>query len=264
MNNEKQLRQVPVSEKISISILFFLMLVRLADQYIPELLFGKNTPILFTYWYAAIAYVLTCIIVWLNRNRLPSLNVDKPFVVILILGGAVSMLYMPMDIAIFVGVVVVFFFWALNNDQFNFSDLRWCSSKTFILIWIAIVPTIVPLLLYSPSVKTIPDMQSIINTLLQTQLAGIVFEELLFRGMLWSYLRGRGINQFGVFIIQTVLFWISHHRYLLLHNPYAFWISVPFESILFGVIVWRSKSVTPSTIAHFLVDFTAMLVNKVF
>ena len=72
-----------VNEKISNVILIFLLLVRLADQFLPVWIFGANSPDWFPDWYAGIAYILTAAIIWLNRYRLSALSIDKPFIAIL-------------------------------------------------------------------------------------------------------------------------------------------------------------------------------------
>jgi len=45
------------------------------------------------------------------------------------------------------------------------------------------------------------------------------------------------------------------HEYVYAFNNLAFfWINAPMISILLGIIVWRSKSITPSAIAHILIN----------
>jgi len=99
--------------------------------------------------------------------------------------------------------------------------------------------------------------------ILITQLAGIVFEEVLFRGALWAYVRDLGLSERATFYVQAVLFWVSHHE-TLLNNPYFFWVALPIDAILLGLMTWRSKSLTPSTISHFLFNFTSGLMMNIF
>ncbi|NOT06500.1 MAG: CPBP family intramembrane metalloprotease [Anaerolineales bacterium] len=55
-----------------------------------------------------------------------------------------------------------------------------------------------------------------------------------------------------IVILQAILFWISH--VYAFNNLTFFWITTPMVSIFLGIIVWRSKSITPSTIAHLLIN----------
>jgi len=96
------------------------------------------------------------------------------------------------------------------------------------------------------------------------QLAGIVFEEVLFRGALWAYLRGLGLSEQATFYIQAILFWVSHHEFLALNDPYSFWVALPIAAILWGLMTLRSKSLTLSTIGHFLFNFITQLLLKIF
>jgi membrane protease YdiL (CAAX protease family) len=91
------------------------------------------------------------------------------------------------------------------------------------------------------------------GTLLQGGgLPGIVVEEIMFRGMLWMLLKNLNFSEIKIVILQAILFWISH--VYAFNNLAFFWINAPMISILLGVIVWRSKSITPSTIAHILIN----------
>jgi len=56
-----------------------------------------------------------------------------------------------------------------------------------------------------------------------------------------------------IFLFTSFLFWISHINYLL-DNPFNFWIFIPAVSLLLGYIVLRSKSITPSILAHVFIN----------
>lgn len=251
-----------INEKISNVILIFLLFVRLAGQYLP-LVFGSNTPD----WYAGIIYILTTAIVWLNRHRLTELNIDPPFIVALLLGGILYLIYLIQSVGIFVGMAAALIYWAYHNNQLVFKNPVPTSKGTGFFIFLTVVLALVPVLVVRPKPQTPLDFQIFITTFLEiiiTQLATIIFEEVLFRGALWAYVRSLGLNELAAFFIVAILFWLSHYEYLSLMSPYFFWIAVPILSILLGLISWRSKSLTRSTISHFLFNFTSALIKAIF
>ena len=79
----------------------------------------------------------------------------------------------------------------------------------------------------------------------------VVIEEVIFRGLLWMFLKFLSWTDPKIIILQAVLFWLSH-TYYMFANPILFWIIIPIVSILLGIMVWRYKSITSSTIAHIL------------
>jgi len=267
MSYEEREKTFVIQEKISNIILFFLLLVRLIDQYLPNWIFGASKPNWFSYWYAGIAYILTTAIVWLNRHRLAELNIDRPFVIALMLGGVLYAFFLTPDIGILVGVTAGFIYWAYRNHHFYLKNTVQYPPGTIFLILISILLALVPVFLYDPTLKSPPNIQFVITNFfasLQAQLALIVFEELIFRGALWAYLRDLGLRENPAFFLQAFLFWISHHERLLRENTYFFWIATPLVALLLGFIVRRSKSLTPSTIAHFLFNLTSRLISKMF
>src|SRR5215216_3947973 len=117
MNIEEHQKALVFNEKISIVILLFLLLLRLVDQYLPTWIFGPEIPNWYGYWYVGIAYILTVVIVVLNRHRLASLNIDRPFVIALMIGGLLYLFYLPSDIGIPVVVAAAYLFWAYLNNH---------------------------------------------------------------------------------------------------------------------------------------------------
>lgn len=251
-----------LNEKISNVILIFLLFVRLADSYLPVWIFRSNAR----EWYAGIVYILTAAIILLNRHRLAELNIDRPFIMALLLGGILYVFYLIQSVGIFVGIAVGFIYWAYQTNQLVFKNPVPYPKGTGLLILFTILLALAPILLFRPTLKLPLNFQIFSTTflgILISQLGGILFEEVLFRGALWAYVRGLRLSEQAAFAIQAVLFWVSHHE-TLLNNPYFFWVALPIDAILLGLIAWRSKSLTPSTISHFLFNFTTGLLMKIF
>jgi membrane protease YdiL (CAAX protease family) len=250
-----------LNEKIANAILFFLLFVRLADLYLPISLFGSNTR----EWYSGIVYILTAAIILLNRHRLEALNIDRPFIAVLLLGGVFYVFYLIQSVGIFVGAAAGLLYWANHTNQLVFKNPVPYPKGTGLLIVLTVLLALAPIVLFQPTLRTTLSLQIVGTTFLEIlipQLAAIVFEEVLFRGALWAYVRSLGFSDQAAFYTQAVLFWASH--YALINNPYIFWIALPIGAILFGLMTWRSKSLTPSTLSHFLFNFTSGLMMKIF
>jgi membrane protease YdiL (CAAX protease family) len=262
MNRTNKNGVFALNEKISNAILIFLLFVRLADPYLPVWIFGSNTR----EWYSGIVYILTAAIILLNRHRLAALNIDRPFIAVLLLGGILYVFFLIQSVGIFVGIAMGLIYWAYQTNQLVFKNPVPYPKGTGFLVSLTILLALVPILLFRPTLNTPLNLQIFGTTFLEIlipQLAGIVFEEVLFRGALWAYVRSLGLSEQAAFYISAILFWASHHE-TLLNNPYFFWIALPIDAILLGLMVWRSKSLTPSTLSHFLFNFTSGLMMKIF
>jgi membrane protease YdiL (CAAX protease family) len=268
MNNEEHKKRLAVNEKISTVILLFLLLLRLVDQYLPVWIFGTNIPNWYGYGYVGIAYILTVVIVGLNRHRLAFLNIDRPFVIALMIGGFLYLFYLPLDMGLPVVAAAGFLLWSYQQNHFVLENTSEYPSGTVPLIFISVFIALLPIVLFNPAIKESINLQLILASVMSTfqeQLALIAFEEVIFRGALWAYLRQLGLNEPTIFITQAFLFWVAHSRFILVeHATYSFWVATPLISLLLGLIAWRAKSLTPSTIAHFLFNSTIRLMKNLY
>ncbi|MBV6401913.1 MAG: hypothetical protein CNIPEHKO_02216 [Anaerolineales bacterium] len=256
------------NEKWSNLVLVVLLLVRIFDHDLALWIFGANVPDWALYWYNGIAYILTTTIVWLNRYRLAALNIDRPFMVVLIFGGVLYALReTPNNIGALVGISAGLIYWGYINNQFVFKNPITYSKGTGLLMLLSILLALAPVLLFPSTLKTPLSFQIFSVTFigsLQAYLALNVFEEVIFRGALWAYLRSLKLNDQAAFLVQAFLFWIAHRSLLLANHPYSFWVATPCIAILLGLLVWRTKSLTPSIISHFLFNFLSQILLLVF
>ena len=263
MNHEQQSGEFAFNEKLSNAILIFLLLVRLADPYLPAWIFGSHTR----EWYSGIVYILIAAIALLNRHRLAALHIDRPFIAALLFSGILYAFYLIQSVGIFVGIAAGLIYWAYQTNQLVFKNPVPYPKGIGFLILLTILLSLAPILLFHPTLKIPLNLQLFGTTFLEIlipQLASIVFEEMLFRGALWAYVRSLGLSDHVAFFIQAILFWVSHHQFLALNHPYSFWVALPIATILWGLMTWRSKSLTPSTISHFLFNITSGLMMKIF
>ncbi len=78
-----------------------------------------------------------------------------------------------------------------------------------------------------------------------------VVEEIIFRGLLFGYLVKQSGNEKQSLLIQAVLFWLLHFHYLWL-SPFSFWFGIPVSTLIFSMLVWRSRSLSSAIMAHVL------------
>lgn len=96
----------------------------------------------------------------------------------------------------------------------------------------------------------IPNTEAVRHFLLNV-IPGTIYEEAVYRGMLYMFLMDLGVSKPKAFFIQAFLFWITHINYLFMF-PFYFWIILPIHSLIYGYIAMRSESLTASTFAHLL------------
>ena len=86
-----------------------------------------------------------------------------------------------------------------------------------------------------------------------------VYEEPLFRGFQWGYLRRAGWADGWVWLAQAGLFWVAHGYYLG-RSPLSFWLVVPLGGLALGLLAWHARSIGASLIGHGLLNGIGQLV----
>jgi len=79
--------------------------------------------------------------------------------------------------------------------------------------------------------------------------AAAVTEEPAFRGFLWGHLRKMNWPEGWIWLFQAGVFWLVH-IYHLRSAPFSFWIVVPKDALILGLLAWRSRSIVASIAAH--------------
>ena len=192
------------------------------------------------------SFILVLVVIVVNRNNLKELNIDKIFILILLSGrlsyhrGATQTLWLVvMDLLLIcVGVLYV-------KGWLKFGDIEPTLLRVTLLIVIAFL-----------SILFINDTVNITKIgwavqLYENEISMVLVEEIMFRGMLWMFLKNLNFSEIQIVVLQAILFWLSH-VYIANDNPFFFWVIVPIASIILGAVVWRTRSITSSTIAHML------------
>jgi len=219
-------------------------------------------------------YLLTAILIWSERDRLPDNHIDQLALIILILGKPVELLlskfhnpfgrplrssayllYVPIAAALVVGL-------ALERRRPAKSGTRkWLWVAVGVSTGIAIGALsgwLTRLEMSLPRVSSLTTEVLILLPIQQLLYAGID-EEPFFRGFLWGALRRAGWKEVWVWMFQGVLFWLAH-IYWLDRSPVTFWVIVPLGGLAFGALAWRSRSIGVSMIAHGLLNAVLKIV----
>lgn len=141
------------------------------------------------------------------------------------------------------------------------------QSKILLYIAILITPLLITTLFVLPLIFGFPleikmDSASIYLAASDANLLFTIFEEVIYRGILWMLLTSINISGYRLVMIQAVLFWLSHVNYLF--QPIAFWFYMPFLGIVLGMMVWRTKTITASITGHFMYNWLAALLRASF
>lgn len=254
------IRLLITRKRITFTILFILLSVIIIGSFLNTWLsVHKTSGYWIGIWYLCIGYTLCSIAIWLNKDDLQCLNIDANFMVIFIFIGALTSYALPFWFGIFLGFVTLY-----NFIQFRFGGLRVAEfyPKRWViisLIVLSLIPTIFGVWQSGMTISWSGKMD-IFNSAFKANITQVVIEEFVFRGMLWMFLRNFNLEGGPVIIIQAFLFWFIHQFYFF-SNPVVFWIYLPVQSIFYGIIVWRAKSITPSFWAHFLNNLIVILLR---
>jgi membrane protease YdiL (CAAX protease family) len=77
-----------------------------------------------------------------------------------------------------------------------------------------------------------------------------VFEEPLFRGFLWGYLRRVQWKDGWIWLFQALFFTLGHVYYLQTEAIAPWFIRIMLTSLIIGFIAWRAKSIFASMVTH--------------
>jgi membrane protease YdiL (CAAX protease family) len=221
--------------------------------------FGLVEDWTYSFWYRW-SLPLAGLVLIANRSDLQSLNVDLYFVTIFILSGLVSFRFSalePWGWASAIISIAIFLLYRKGAFKFGPAAPRVGLTKSLLGI-VSIVSVLVLVFSFMWGLLTNRAMGSTLHTFL-TDLPLLVVEELIFRGMLWMFLDRLGWAVPKIIIFQAILFWLAHSYYISTF-PFHFWVVIPIGSVLFGVLVWKTKSITSSTLAHLALNgFLALL-----
>jgi len=189
-------------------------------------------------------FVAIAIVIALNQDDLQRLNMDKSFVVMFLISGLTGLYVLPYNC--FAAVAVVFLIYALLSNKLKFETAD--RSPLINILGFSLLVTSGCLLLVGSSLN-IQNMSFFFVEAIPFS----VYEEAVYRGMLYMLLKDLNLSESKIFFTQVFVFWISHINYLL-SDPLNFWVFIPIIGCTLGYIALRSKSITPSAIAHIFIN----------
>jgi membrane protease YdiL (CAAX protease family) len=254
-----------MSEKYKIHIyrliLIFLLGFRLFGQHIFDMIVNDQTKPILQSLNLTIIFLLILLALWINKSRLHELNLDQTAYVLLLI--AVVLLgwhFVPFVFGAFLLAAVAAIIIVGRNESFQFSHPTLLSGRAITALILVLLPIIPPILLSSNSGASLQNFSVIQLALQKANFFGVYFEEFLFRGMLWAYLRSRSLRTVHVIAIQALLFWLAHISSGI-DKWIFFWVTLPFISIMLGLLVHRSKSLAACVTTHFLYNCVIGLID---
>ncbi len=208
--------------------------------------------------YICASYGLISVIVWLNRMDLQSLNIDSKFIILFVAVGYLYSLILPVEPGVFLALAATVILWLLSSNKLQFEYVSSHFRQTALFILIILTPQFIRLIILRTSLA-LPDTKTIIEAVYTASFTYVIFEEVVYRGLLWMFLSRTGLKGYQIIVTQAIFFWLSHLYYF--SNPVGFWVILPFVSIMLGIIVLRSKKILPSIIGHFLYNLLVALIQ---
>ena len=243
---------------ISYLILLFLLVINISESALvlmhDDILAIASTSDSLSNWVVILyglilfgGFPLIAVVIALNRDDLQRLNVDRLYVLLLLVAGILAFYELPYNC--FSGIAFIYLVYALLSKKIKLGVPD--RSALRISLWIVGIFAITLLLINSS--LNIPKIAQNLQYFVSELIPGSIFEEAFYRGLLFMFLKDMRLSESKIFYIQAFLFWISHINYLI-QNPFTFWIFIPVLGLVLGYIVLRTRSIGVSTIAHVLVN----------
>lgn len=217
------------------------------------------------------AYILAAFTICINLGHLETYNIDRLALVLIVVAKPLAVLLLklnlpfpytpPIDLSLpFLLIPIGLLAWLVARR----SSIRAAGAPSPLNLVLAFTGGIIAAVISGLLIRSQqPPLSQHHATLIQLALLPVqqlvyaaLSEEPFFRGFLWGALREAGFKPGVSFIVQGALFWLAHLYYLGTY-PLSFWIIVPLGAVVLGVLVWVSKSISTSMIAHGLMNGVA-------
>ncbi len=220
-------------------------------------------------------YLLTACLVWWERDRLPEFHIDKLALYTIILFKPVqtvllSVLVDPTDPLAFpnflslvcwaIAIALLVALWINRPGLVKFSkvNFKWFGIGVGVGLLAALLLGF-PMSLQvdrtqlSGPVKILSLLVDVLPLFFYQLGYAAVTEEPLFRGFLWGVLKNAGWKNVWIWLFQAALFMLAHIYYFNRY-PISFWLIVPAGALLYGALVWRSKTLSSSLATHAMLN----------
>jgi membrane protease YdiL (CAAX protease family) len=233
--------------QIGFFLLLGLLILRLPYLAVVGTLFD-SPPIWLYLSFIIGTYLLTALLIYAERERLQAFWFD--------LSSAIIFLCQTY---LFLGGIGLFA--AMRRKQARFPAppsgvLRWTLAGGLLGVLLELM--VLYLKLNPPQERsTEPATLGFLFFAVITQMTNAaVWEEPLFRGFLWGYLRLAKWKNAWIWLFQAGLFTLGHVYYLRV-EPFGSWfIRIIIPSLLLGLIAWCARSITASMVTHGCINAT--------
>jgi membrane protease YdiL (CAAX protease family) len=212
----------------------------------------------FSYALRAFSYLLIVILICSEINNLEEFNVDKFTLISLILFSFMRLIFERNPFSILIGlacILLIVTFFARKPTTLR-TNLRWAILSIVISVAVMVSILLVEKLLRDtwPAIYlyknnlTITTIGLIIKELSLTSLP----EEILFRGLIWGYLKKEGWGENRIIWTQGILFWFLHFGKLF--TPFAFFVVIPVLTVIASQFTKRSRQIFPAVLSHTIMN----------
>lgn len=250
------------TQNITYSILLFLLILDFTQSLIVlihdnllvdnEYLFTENLRVWSGVLYIILiigGFPLIGVVIKLNQGQLEKLNIDKIYIFLLIISGLLALSLFRYNCFAIIGII--YFAYILFDRKIKFS-LADQNSLRIVLRIIGCFTLLIVTILFSIDGRNLNPVivNQEIDRFLFEAIPISLFQEAIFRGMLFMYLRDLNFNDSKILYISTFMYWITHIHYLFQSPATGFWVVIPVLGLLLGYVTLRSKSIALSSIVH--------------
>lgn len=245
--------------------LFWILLSGLLLLRFPWLIFGRflvpgDDVVIVVYELGTC--LLTCILIFLERERLAEYHVDG-LALVLLLGAPIAVLVgrmaggyaLPGQEIKVVFAVILLVALLIRRPVLPRRGVGRTAGCIGAAVLAGAALAVVSAFVLSFQTAQVVDLSALpsagrllYGSLYQLDYAAAA-EEPLFRGFLWGRLRKCGWKDHWIWLFQALLFAVGHAYYVGSSNISAF-LAVPLGALALGLIAWKTRSVGASMIAH--------------
>jgi membrane protease YdiL (CAAX protease family) len=255
------------SEKMNKPILILILLLVIPFR-ILIFLFFPSEPLWASTFQRVALYSLMCYFVCINRGQLRNFHLGKVSIWILLLSGVLLGIgsHSIISLLFWIPSLILLVFYIKGRFHFQPANqpIGWFAISAIAGILVhSVIYVITALFMPSSFSNSIPwpGLIPIVAVLISQIASVVVFEEVIFRGLLWGYLESKAWDTVVILFFQAVLFWVPHVIYYS-SFPITFWVVAPIMGLLLGVIAWRSHSVTACIIMHAIYNTISLFYLK--
>jgi membrane protease YdiL (CAAX protease family) len=229
----------------------------------------------FGYWtiYTFIAYFVVAVCLYVEQDNLEEFHFDKLSLTIFALSGILIFFewYELLSLEKFFHVWIllpsslfIFFILIRKWAYLPNPNWRWVGGSIVVVSLVLIPATFIDYWYRHDIVDlslqgTLENLIARFGTIFMASMIHIVpLEEVLFRGLLWGYLRRLHWKESKIFVIQAILFWFIHPQNMV--YPLAFFISLPIGILAISFLTQRSRQLFPAMVFHILYNSFVSLI----